>query len=187
MDSSQVFARVAFAWVCLEWDSNSCPLSSPEWMQCLGPGDPAFLSEGSVIECLLQADTHSSPCLPLQTFVNERETHSQYLVTTREKWCYYLDTRSRQSLQNHFINNILEPVRKYILQTAIKIVYFGKWILNFHLSPSETFSQMQCMFLLPCLNDYDGLKWWRGNNILMRTNTETKKQDGKAKINYRFW
>lgn len=125
-------------------------------MHGLRSGEPAFLSEGSVIECLLRTDTHSSPRLPLLAFVNEHETHSDH----KRKMVLFLDTRSRQSLQNHFINNILEPVRKYILQTVIKIVYFGKWILNFHLSPSETFPQMQCMFLLPRLNDYDGLKWW---------------------------
>lgn len=155
-------------------------------IQFLRSGDIAFLSNGSVIECSKLANTHPSPWLPphdLWTTVR----HSEYLVTTREKWCYYLDTWSRQSLQNHFINHMLEPVRKYILQTAITIVYFSKWILNFHLSPSETFPSMQCMFLLLYLNGYDGLKWQWGENILMRTNRETKKQDGKAIINYRFW
>lgn len=183
-DSSQEFARMAFAPVWNETKQLSPPIT---WMQFLRWGAQLFFSEGWVTECLLLANTHPGPCLPLQASVNEPETHSECLLTTTEKWCYYLDTWGRQSLQNHFINNILEPARKYILQTTITIVSFGKWILNFYPSPSETFPQMQCMFLLPCLNGYGGLKWWRGDNSLMRTNRETKKQDAKAVINYRFW
>ena len=81
----------------------------------------------------LLANTHTPVPASLFRVLWTNLRHSEYLVTTREKWCYYLDSWSRQSLQNHFINHILEPVRKYILQTTITIVSFEKWILNFHL------------------------------------------------------
>lgn len=87
-----------------------------------------------------------SASLSSRLWTNMRHTQNTWWPT-REKWCYYLDTWSRQSLQSHFINHILEPFRKYILQTTITIVSFGKWILNFHLRPSEPFSpKAMCVF-----------------------------------------
>lgn len=118
--------------------------------------------------------------------MNKHETHSEYFLSTRKNLCYYLDFWSRQPLQNHFINNILESVSKYMLQATITTVFFRKHSLNFHPSSSEHFFPNSHQYIF-CLNSYDGLEWWWEDNNLMRTSRESKRQNGKAVINYRFW
>lgn len=125
-----------------EWESKNCPLPLPH-DNSSGQGTQLFSQE---LQMSSANKTYTPVPASLFRLLGTNVRHSEYLVTTREKWCYYLDSWSRQSLQNHFINHILEPVSKYILQTTITIVSFGKWILNFHLVYQNLLPNAMCVF-----------------------------------------
>lgn len=136
MDSSQVF--VGGFDLCLQWTLKSHSLTGSN------DNPPAPLKELQLFSQmpLWLMSSASKTCIPVPASLlcfYECEMHLEYLVTTWGKQHYYPDTWSRQSLQNHFINHILEAVRKYILQATITMVSSGKWILHSCLNPQDPF------------------------------------------------
>lgn len=126
----------------LEWDSHSCPFTLLHGSSQVRRHSFSLRK----LECPLLAKATLQSLPYSSDFCEGIVRHSEYLVTTREKWCYYLDSWCRQSLQNHFINHILKTVRKYLLQTTITIVSFGKWILNFRLVHQKLFPKCNVCF-----------------------------------------
>lgn len=125
-----------------ERDAKICPLPLPH-DRSPGQGTQLFSQEAQLSS--VSKHTNPIPCLPLQSFVNERKMLK--LLGDHKRKMVLLSRQLKQTISSKpFHKSHLRACQKKIFQTTITIVSFGKWILTFHLVHQNLSSECNVCF-----------------------------------------